>query len=695
LVLCTSFVTNNTLAGVQQQLQQCPDPAPPEAAQLQMLRFRQRREQQQQLVTLQLQAVLVLLRSSLVQQPAAQHRTLQVAGQLAMLLVSLSGWRQAANASMHSSGNSSSSSRGGRYWKAVAGMLLAVCLLSWFLLPVWFATSASILGGSYVIWHWNYPGNNTHDDVPLLALESQQQQPAPVVSGRRTDGSSPSVGFAVYDSRSDVAGMLAVALQPNCSSSSVGYVSWSATWQPTGAALSGATALQLQVLHTLPLHRFRCRRQQQRSIQPVTAGGGAPTNDELVKDQDKGVLEPEQLSAHSYEPAAAGTALNQEQIVDLHHHPVLSSQAKEQPLESVVVPLLDRLMQKQQPQNSEPQQQQERQQQQPHEQQQHGGAAGAGGVCTHGDRSASGAGYGHVLWVCLDPPMLLEGLPAGGTSAAWLLQQQQQLQEGNSSSNDSDWRPPFPAALWPQVLDWLQQVAAALAKMHGEGGVYGGVHAGVVYLVEKGTSDDNHKSSGGSDSAGISRQQKAVLSLVVPWQHAVTSGCVVDGALAPPEVLIGKQHPTTSAAADVYGFGMLLWQFATGWVPQQQLEIVSVEDNLQVYDELSWCAEMVQVYGTTFPGAAAAAATCGADAAATGVESGQTAAGVPESGAAEADTEQQCGWVCRHGGLPRAALAWLPPGYSQLLYDCCRSDPAARPSMAAVCQRVGELRTLV
>lgn len=114
---------------------------------------------------------------------------------------------------------------------------------------------------------------------------------------------------------------------------------------------------------------------------------------------------------------------------------------------------------------------------------------------------------------------------------------------------------------------------------------------------------------------------------------------------------------------------MLMWQLASGWVPQQ------AEGPLQMQAEVSLCADMLDTYGAAFPGAA--------DAVAAG-DFGWPASWCSSSSSSSTGDGAAAGWQdFRHGCLPAAAdHGWLPEGYRALMYRCCRPQASIRPSLS-------------
>jgi len=358
-----------------------------------------------------------------------------------------------------------------------------------------------------------------------------------------------------------------------------------------------------------------------------------------------------------------------------------------------------------------------------------------------------------VLWVCLDTPMMLQQLQPSSTLAHWLKQEQEQQQEKQQQAGQEltplgvtadgqlpcrQWHAPFPAAAWPLVLVWLQDVVSALSLLHRQHIVHGGVHAGAVHLqpvaaaaapsgcsiscreaahapaqaaapvsshTDSGTAGKPLNIIGQQQPAPLSLQQqhqhqqqqqqdgiRAVLSLASPWQREVTVGRVVYPGLAPPELLSGgpaKAADPYTSAVDVYGVGMLMWQLATGWVPQQQQQqlpqqqqqqqqqherCVSGESALDLHGDVNWCCAMRKWFGTTFPGAV-----------------GDGVGALSCAGNMQQAPDEWGLMSGRHGVLPAAADNWLPVGYRSLMAACCSTSAADRPSVEELSQQLQQL----
>jgi hypothetical protein len=700
VLLHTLYTAVNGVSAVQMHLQQ-----------QQQQSQQQRQLRQQEAVALQMQLLNLQLQQS--QQQQQQQNWLELLQLLFLIWQlhrSLTMWQQTADDLVGAAAADSSNA---------ASIIIPALVVWWFcrmLLPPFFATVlATVAAGLAVLLllsNWannNMPtgsstasrGNSTHGSSSSLStLASRQYQRSaslksnasmqPVNSGGSAGSdaaaattalelSQLSLSFQISTQLSDLPPGISIAQLPDPASSAVGYSSWAVQLTAAAVAALGAAAAVLAagswqqqqqqgllLLHTLPEHRYRAIWKQRGggSRAAPRAAAGRRNDDDTLNSQDQGQQQ------HQQQQGAAGSSSSSSTTVQLTpaaDHAILGSGVLSKKLPgSALLQALSHLTQQQQ------------------QQQQQCGM------------------FAPILLLCLTPPMMLEALPPGTTLAEWLLEQQLQQRRpyqygggafryasSSSSSSSSSWQPPFAAELWPQVLTWLGQVAAALQEMHRRRLVHGGVQAGAVHLVPKQQQQQQQQQ----------QELVAKLSLAAPWQAAVTPGRVVDPAFAPPEVQVQGRHPAGSSPVDSYGFGMLMWQVASGWVPQQQQQqqrgsrFDEIEQELEVYEELQWCGEMMHIYGTTFPGAIghrpnpAVAAGSSADAAAV------VAALAAEQGYRDAASFcADLAAVSRHGMVPAAAEAWLPKGYWQLMVQCCSSDAGRRPDIQHICQQLQQLQ---
>jgi hypothetical protein len=136
--------------------------------------------------------------------------------------------------------------------------------------------------------------------------------------------------------------------------------------------------------------------------------------------------------------------------------------------------------------------------------------------------------------------------------------------------------------------------------------------------------------------------------------------------LCAPEVLLAS-GPSTPAA-DVYGCGVLLFQLATGWLPQQYTP--GTDEQICA---VMWCRDMMSHAGSTSPLAAAQLLAA------------------QEAGTVKLATGE---WTPYGKHLPSAAaLEKLPPGYLSLMEQCLQRPPAARPTIAEVLARLHDMST--
>jgi hypothetical protein len=269
-----------------------------------------------------------------------------------------------------------------------------------------------------------------------------------------------------------------------------------------------------------------------------------------------------------------------------------------------------------------------------------------------------------VHCMCSDPPLLVMPKPQGGTLEQWIAATAGSLSGDKAGGNDFTlvW---VQQVSWPVGLQLLSDVAAALCALHQQqpAVVLGGVHAAAVHLPQPlpDASSAQHEQLGAPRGARVSQ-----LSLVALLsQLAPLSSC--HPFLAAPETLLASGP--ASPAADVYGFGVLMFQLATGWLPQQY----TAGTDKQIA-AVMWCRDMMAQAGSTSALAAA-----------------QALAKLPaDSGSAPPLPTGEWTPYGRH--LPSvAALQQLPAGYVTLMEQCLQRVAPARPCVHELSARLADM----
>jgi hypothetical protein len=316
-----------------------------------------------------------------------------------------------------------------------------------------------------------------------------------------------------------------------------------------------------------------------------------------------------------------------------------------------------------------------------------------------------------ILAVCSNPPLLVLPPPLAGTLQQWISSRASTLSSRSGSDTEeftSAWARDLP---WPLLLQLLGDVAAGLNGLHQQqpAVVHGGVHAAAVHLLQQlpsthqqqpstqqqlpSTQQEQQKPSSSQQQQLSSQQQQqgsagrlAQLSLVnLLAQLSTVSSC--HPFLAAPESQLSSAAATP--AADVYGFGMLMFQITSGWLPQQY----KPGSNDQVSAVL-WSRKMLGQASSTSPLAAV-----------------QTLAAPQPPPTPPQQQPQQHGQAPRKDSIPAAmppllsadwtpygrhllssrALQSLPSGYVALMEQCLHSVAPARPCMQAVAARLQDI----
>jgi hypothetical protein len=169
--------------------------------------------------------------------------------------------------------------------------------------------------------------------------------------------------------------------------------------------------------------------------------------------------------------------------------------------------------------------------------------------------------------MCMEPPMMVLPKPVGGTLQQWISNRFGSLTQAAGASDVV----PLAAEAWVAAVPWhlmlqvLCDAAGGLSILHQQqpAVVHGGVHAASVHLLQQLPDAATEQRQQQQGEGGGRLAQLSLSSLLT--QLSPLSSC--HPFLCAPEVLLAS-GPSTPAA-DVYGFGVLLFQLATGWLPQQ------------------------------------------------------------------------------------------------------------------------------
>jgi hypothetical protein len=266
--------------------------------------------------------------------------------------------------------------------------------------------------------------------------------------------------------------------------------------------------------------------------------------------------------------------------------------------------------------------------------------------------------------MCLDPPLLVMPLPDAGTLEQWAVQRVSKVSgtDAGLSHVASAWASDMP---WQGVLPILRDVTAALSTLHQQqpAVVHGGVHAAAVHLLQQ--LSDGAVAAAKQQGEGGSRLAQLSLSSLLS-QLSPLSSC--HPFLCAPEVLLAS-GPSTPAA-DVYGFGVLLFQLATGWLPQQYTP--GTDEQICA---VMWYRDMMSHAGSTSPLAAAQLLAA------------------QQAGKVKLATGQ---WTPYGKHLPSSGFSSLnpPAGYFELMEQCLQRMAPARPCMQDVAARLAGMSRL-
>jgi serine/threonine protein kinase len=267
--------------------------------------------------------------------------------------------------------------------------------------------------------------------------------------------------------------------------------------------------------------------------------------------------------------------------------------------------------------------------------------------------------------MCMEPPMMVLPKPVGGSLQQWISHRIGSLTEAAGASDvvplsrtAEAWVAAVP---WHSMLQALCDVAEGLYILHQQqpAVVHGGVHAAAVHLLQQLPVGGAAAKQQGEDGDRVA--QLSLTSLLA--QLSPLSSC--HPFLCAPEVLLASGPATP--AADVYGFGVLLFQLATGWLPQQYTP--GTDEQICA---VMWCRDMMSHAGSTSPLAAAQLLAA------------------QQAGKVKLATGE---WTPYKKHLPSAGFSSLnlPAGYLELMEQCLHRQPAARPT---ICEALARLHNI-
>jgi hypothetical protein len=254
--------------------------------------------------------------------------------------------------------------------------------------------------------------------------------------------------------------------------------------------------------------------------------------------------------------------------------------------------------------------------------------------------------------------------PAAGTLEQWISSTAITLKTAVTGEFNTAW---VDGVRWKLVLQLLSDVAAALDICHKQqpAVVHGGVHAAAVHLLQQ-LSDNAGAAAKQQQGVGSGRVAQLSLTSLLA-QLSPLSSC--HPFLCAPEVLLASGPATP--AADVYGFGVLLFQLATGWLPQQYTP--GTDEQICA---VMWCRDMMSHAGSTSPLAAAQLLAA------------------QQAGKVKLATGE---WTPYGKHLPSAGLSSLnlPVGYVELMEQCLQRVAPARPCMQDVAVSLARVSCLI